>query len=198
MEVTRPPEWAQSQYGDTMTEEAIAAKALSGTVIEGKSIDVRLKAEPRAPREDKFANAAPVNEAAKLYVAYMPENYGADELRMLLQPYGLPSDVRVISDRETGRSRGFGFAQMMDQQQAHSAIQGLNGQIIDGKQLVVRIAGDKPPPRQVHPYGGYNPYGAYPGYGDIIVLGGTDHVNSCKPRSVEDVAFVEVVRFLKG
>ena len=39
---------------------------------------------------------------------------------------------------------------------------------------------------------------AYPGYGDIIVLGGTDHVNSCKPRSVEDVAFVEVVRFLKG
>jgi hypothetical protein len=146
-------------------EEAVAAKALSGTVIEGKSIDVRLKAEPRAPREDKFANAAPVNEAAKLYVAYMPENYGADELRMLLQPYGLPSDVRVISDRETGRSRGFGFAQMMDEQQAHSAIQGLNGQIIDGKQLVVRIAGDKPPPRQVHPYGGYNPYGGYPGYG---------------------------------
>lgn len=149
-------------------EEAIAAKALNGHVVEGKSIDVRLKAEPRAPREPP-APVAPVNDAAKLYVAYMPDHYRAEELKMLLQPYGLPSDVRVITDRETGRSRGFGFAQMMDEQQAMAAIQGLSGQMLDGKQLVVRIAGDKPPSHNqmntMNPYAGYNPYAAYPGYG---------------------------------
>ena len=146
-------------------EEAIAAKALNGHVVEGKSIDVRLKAEPRAPREPP-APVAPVNDAAKLYVAYMPDHYRAEELKMLLQPYGLPSDVRVITDRETGRSRGFGFAQMMDEQQAQAAIQGLNGQMLDGKTLVVRIAGDKPNHNQMNPYAAYNPYAAaYPGYG---------------------------------
>ena len=151
-------------------EEAIAAKALNGHVVEGKSIDVRLKAEPRAPREPP-APVAPVNDAAKLYVAYMPDHYRAEELKMLLQPYGLPSDVRVITDRETGRSRGFGFAQMMDEQQAMAAIQGLSGQMLDGKQLVVRIAGDKPPSghnqmNTMNPYAAYNPYAAaYAGYG---------------------------------
>ena len=147
-------------------EEAIAAKALNGHVVEGKSIDVRLKAEPRAPREPVNAPVAPVNDDAKLYVAYMPDHYRAEELKMLLQPYGLPSDVRVITDRETGRSRGFGFAQMMDEQQAMAAIQGLNGQMLDGKTLVVRIAGDKPNHNQMNPYAAYNPYAAaYPGYG---------------------------------
>ena len=151
-------------------EEAIAAKALNGHVVEGKSIDVRLKAEPRAPREPVNAPVAPVNDDAKLYVAYMPDHYRAEELKMLLQPYGLPSDVRVITDRETGRSRGFGFAQMMDEQQAMAAIQGLNGQMLDGKTLVVRIAGAKPPHNQMNhqmnPYAAYNPYAAaYAGYG---------------------------------
>ena len=73
----------------------------------------------------------------------MPFSYGADELRAMLSQYGLVVDAKVIVDRETGKSRGFGFAQMMDAAQAQAAIAHLNGVFFEGKQMVVRIAGQQ-------------------------------------------------------
>ena len=130
-----------------MAEESAAHTAAAATnnlSFEGRSLEVRLK---NASKSSGDRSAPPpreaVNEDAKLYVAYMPLHFTEEDLSALLRPYGLVQDCRVITDRETGRSRGFGFAQMMDPSQAQAAIAHLNGVLIPGeaRQLVVRIAG---------------------------------------------------------
>ena len=60
-----------------------------------------------------------------------------DELEDLFAPYGTVQSVRIATDRETGRSRGFGFVEMPDASQAQEAIAGLNGTAVGGRTLTV-------------------------------------------------------------
>jgi len=127
-------------------EEAARAAAaeMNSYYHDGRTIECRVKSDPRPPPEQRAKPPeTPENNDAKLYVAYMPFSYGADELRAMLSQYGLVVDAKVIVDRETGKSRGFGFAQMMDAAQAQAAIAHLNGVFFEGKQMVVRIAGQQ-------------------------------------------------------
>lgn len=75
----------------------------------------------------------------KIYVGNLPWSTGDDELRQLFAPYGDVSSANVVTDRETGRSRGFGFVEM-DDNDARAAISKLDGHMIDGRPLKVNEA----------------------------------------------------------
>jgi cold-inducible RNA-binding protein len=64
----------------------------------------------------------------------------ADELERLFEPYGIVERVQIITDRDTGRSRGFGFVEMPDATEAQAAIDGLNGTSVGGRTLTVNEA----------------------------------------------------------
>ena len=76
---------------------------------------------------------------SKIYAGNLPFSVDEDKLREIFTPFGAVEDVTVIRDRDTGRSRGFGFVQMPDAD-AQSAIEGLNGQAVDGRTLRISEA----------------------------------------------------------
>ena len=78
----------------------------------------------------------------KLYVGNLPFTTSEDELREMFEQHGSTVSVRVITDRETGRSRGFGFVEM-DDKEADAAISGLGGQDLGGRALRVNEARER-------------------------------------------------------
>ena len=76
---------------------------------------------------------------SKIYAGNLPFSVDEDNLRVMFTPFGAVEDVTVIRDRDTGRSRGFGFVQMPDAD-AQTAIEGLNGQDVDGRTLRISEA----------------------------------------------------------
>jgi RNA recognition motif-containing protein len=79
----------------------------------------------------------------KLYVGNLPYNTTEDDLRNLFSQYGGVDSVAVITDRETGRSKGFGFVEFGNDAEARSAIQALSGQEYGGRALTVNEARPK-------------------------------------------------------
>ena len=73
------------------------------------------------------------------------------DLRQLFEPYGAVDTIRIMTDRETGRSRGFGFAEMPDSPAAESAIDALNGTPFAGRALTVNEARPREPRREPRP-----------------------------------------------
>jgi RNA recognition motif-containing protein len=63
-----------------------------------------------------------------------------EELAQLFHPYGEIASIRIMTDRDSGRSRGFGFVEMPDATEAQAAIDGLNGTALGGRQLTVNEA----------------------------------------------------------
>jgi cold-inducible RNA-binding protein len=76
----------------------------------------------------------------RLYVGNLSYGTSDDSLRQLFEAHGSVTSAQVIMDRETGRSKGFGFVEMGSDQQAQAAIAALNGQEIDGRNLTVNEA----------------------------------------------------------
>jgi len=68
-------------------------------------------------------------------------------LRQLFESYGAVDTVNIITDRDTGRSKGFGFVEMPETQAAKAAIEGLNGHELDGRALTVNEAKPREPRR---------------------------------------------------
>jgi len=79
-----------------------------------------------------------------IYVGNLPWSTNDDDLREMFQAYGEVEGARVILDRETGRSRGFGFVQMPNAEEANQAIQTLNGSDFSGRPLRVNESQPKP------------------------------------------------------
>ncbi|MES1944661.1 RNP-1 like RNA-binding protein [Salinisphaera sp. PC39] len=84
-----------------------------------------------------------------IYVGNLPWSTTEDSLRELFESYGEVSSAKVITDRETGRSRGFGFVEMPDDGAAQSAIDALNDKDFEGRNLRVNEAR----PREQRPRG---------------------------------------------
>ena len=82
--------------------------------------------------------------AKKLYVGNLSYNTTEDGLRNLFSAHGNVASVKIIFDRETGNSKGFGFIEMSTDEEANAAIAGTNGAEVDGRQLRVNEAMDKP------------------------------------------------------
>ena len=79
----------------------------------------------------------------KIYVGNLSYNTQEDELRSAFAAYGQVNSVRIISDRDTGRSKGFGFVEMATAEEASAAIAGLNNKEIGGRTLRVNVANDR-------------------------------------------------------
>jgi RNA recognition motif-containing protein len=78
--------------------------------------------------------------AKKLYVGNISYGTTDGDLQQLFEPHGTVQSAQVIVDRETGRSKGFGFVEMDSGEQAEAAIKALNGQEINGRSLTVNEA----------------------------------------------------------
>ena len=81
--------------------------------------------------------------AKKLYVGNITFSTTSDDLRNLFSEYGEVTDAIVIQDRETGRSRGFGFVELGSDEAADAAIEALNGSSVDGRDLTVNVARER-------------------------------------------------------
>ncbi|HTU91501.1 MAG TPA: RNA-binding protein [Gemmataceae bacterium] len=80
----------------------------------------------------------------KLYVGNLPYSVGDSELQRLFEAHGSVVSAQVIMDRDTGRSKGFGFVEMGNDSEAQSAIADMNGKEVDGRSLTVNEARPKP------------------------------------------------------
>ena len=83
-----------------------------------------------------------------IYVGNLAFTTTDHDLRQLFEPYGVVDEIRVIIDRDTGRSKGFGFVEMGSDAEAQSAINGMNGQALDGRAIVVNEAKPREPRRE--------------------------------------------------
>jgi RNA recognition motif-containing protein len=79
----------------------------------------------------------------KLYFGGLSYNTTDDSLKAAVQSYGTVSSAKVIMDRETGRSRGFGFVEMSTDDEADAVLKALDGQEVDGRMVRVSVA--RPP-----------------------------------------------------
>ncbi len=79
----------------------------------------------------------------KLYVGNLSFSTSEDELREMFEKHGALRSVKIVTDRETGRSRGFGFVEYEETSSADEAQQALNGQQVGGRDLRVNEAHDK-------------------------------------------------------
>jgi cold-inducible RNA-binding protein len=89
----------------------------------------------------------------KLFVGNIPHSTSEAELRTLFEAHGKVEQVSMVTDRDTGRSRGFAFVEMSDTGEAEKAIAALNGQQLGGRALNVNEAKPKPE-RSSGPRGG--------------------------------------------
>jgi RNA recognition motif-containing protein len=102
----------------------------------------------------EYMNLRPTNRGIlmgnKIYVGNLSYSMRDEQLQQQFAAFGTVASAKVMMDRETGRSKGFGFVEMGSHDEAQAAIRGLNGQQVDGRALVVNEAR----PREERPGGG--------------------------------------------
>lgn len=84
----------------------------------------------------------------KIYVGNLSYNTTEVELQQFFEAQGEVTFVNVVKDRDTGRSRGFGFIEMATEEEANAAIEGLNGKSLDGRELKIAEARPRKPRTQ--------------------------------------------------
>jgi len=78
--------------------------------------------------------------STKLYVGNLPWNFNNNQLLDIFKPHGKVVSAKVVTDRESGKSRGFGFVEMENDIDVNAAIRALNGSELNGRKLVVAAA----------------------------------------------------------
>ena len=104
----------------------------------------------------------------KLYVGNLAYAIRDEDLNQAFGQFGTVTSAKVMMDRDTGRSKGFGFVEMSSDAEAQSAIEGMNGQSLSGRAIVVNEAR----PREDRPGGFRGPYGGGGGGGGYGTRGG--------------------------
>jgi hypothetical protein len=104
----------------------------------------------------------------KLYVGNLAYSVRDEELQQAFSQFGTVTSAKVMMDRDTGRSKGFGFVEMGSDSEAQAAIEGMNGQPLSGRAVVVNEAR----PREERPGGFRGPYGGGGGGGGYGGAGG--------------------------
>ena len=98
----------------------------------------------------------------KLYVGNLPYSVRDSDLEQSFGQFGAVTSAKVMMERDTGRSKGFGFVEMASDAEAQAAIEGMNGQPLGGRSLVVNEARPmeaRRPPRSGGGFGGGGGYG---------------------------------------
>lgn len=103
----------------------------------------------------------------RLYVGNLPYSVRDQDMQTAFAAFGEVVSARVMMERDTGRSKGFGFVEMADDAQAQAAIAGMHGQELGGRTVVVNEArpAEQRPPREGGGYGGGGGRGGYGGGG---------------------------------
>lgn len=102
----------------------------------------------------------------KLYVGNLPYGVRDNDLEQAFGQFGAVTSARVMMERDTGRSKGFGFVEMGNDAEAQAAIQGMNGQPLGGRSIVVNEARPmEPRPPRTGGFGGGNREDGYGGGG---------------------------------
>jgi len=83
-----------------------------------------------------------------IFVGNLAFSATEQDVRQLFEPYGAVDRINIITDRDTGSPRGFGFVEMPDSHAAQSAMQGLQGKELDGRTLTVNEAKPREPRRE--------------------------------------------------
>jgi RNA recognition motif-containing protein len=100
----------------------------------------------------------------KLYVGNLPYTMSEDDLREMFGQYGQVTQVTLITDKMSGRSKGFGFVEFSDEAAATAAAEATNGQDVNGRALMVNVARPQMP-RENRPGGGFGGGGSRGGFG---------------------------------
>ncbi|XP_065856640.1 29 kDa ribonucleoprotein A, chloroplastic [Euphorbia lathyris] len=135
----------------SIEEVEAAAQQFNGYELDGRSL--RVNSGPPPPRESSFprgggGGGGSFDSSNRLYVGNL--SWGVDNLALenLFSEQGKVVDAKVVYDRETGRSRGFGFVTYNSAEEVESAIESLNGAELDGRAIRVSVAEARPPRRQ--------------------------------------------------
>jgi len=132
---------------------AIYVVALASFVclVVGVLIGMSLKRD-KPPRQDEDdtekGNGGKRQGLCELYVGNLPYEMTDDGMKKLLVPFGEVASARVITNRLSGASKGYGFAKMSDTDEARAAVKALNGKEIEGRRIVVSEAKTRPRSRR--------------------------------------------------
>ncbi len=100
----------------------------------------------------------------KLYVGNLPYTVRDNDLQQAFGEFGLVTSAKVMMERDTGRSKGFGFVEMGSDAEAQAAVEGMNGQSLGGRSLVVNEARPmEPRPPRTGGFGGGRGEGGFGG-----------------------------------
>ncbi|KQJ91553.1 28 kDa ribonucleoprotein, chloroplastic [Brachypodium distachyon] len=129
----------------TIEEAEKAVEMFHRYDVGGRLLTVN-KAAPRGARVERPARDFG-GSSFRIYVGNLPWQVDDSRLVQLFSEHGKVVDARVVYDRETGRSRGFGFVTMASQEELDDAIAALDGQSLEGRALRVNVAEERPPRR---------------------------------------------------
>ncbi|XP_062027575.1 28 kDa ribonucleoprotein, chloroplastic-like [Rosa rugosa] len=124
----------------TVEEADRAVEQFSGYDLNGRLLTVN-KAAPRGTRAERPPRS--FQSSYRIYVGNLPWNVDNGELEQLFSKHGSVVDARVVFDRETGRSRGFGFVTMASESDMNDAIGALDGESLDGRAIRVNVAEER-------------------------------------------------------
>lgn len=114
----------------------------AGSIL-GRTVSSRISQETSVSRPS-ILQAIRCMSSSRVFVGGLSYNTNEDSLRETFDKYGEVVDARLIVDRETGRSRGFGFVTYSSAEEASAAIQALDQQVLDGRTVKVNYANDRP------------------------------------------------------
>lgn len=129
----------------TVEEVEAAVEQFNGYVLDGRTL--RVNSGPAPPREQSSPRA-PRGEANRVYVSNLSWGVDNSVLANLFNEQGKVLEARVIYDRESGKSRGFGFVTYGSTEEVENAVSYLDGTDLDGRQIRVTVAESRPPRRQ--------------------------------------------------
>ncbi|OEL24756.1 31 kDa ribonucleoprotein, chloroplastic [Dichanthelium oligosanthes] len=127
----------------TVEEAEKAVEMFHRYDVNGRLLTVN-KAAPRGSRVERERPPRQFGSSFRIYVGNLPWQVDDSKLVQLFSEHGKVVDARVVYDRETGRSRGFGFVTMATQEELDDAIAALDGQSLDGRALRVNVAEERP------------------------------------------------------
>ncbi|KAK7350667.1 hypothetical protein VNO77_09525 [Canavalia gladiata] len=125
----------------TVEEAEKAAEKFNRFDFDGRVLTVN-KASPRGSRPERQPRS--FEPTLSVYVGNLPWDVDSTRLEQIFSEHGKVANARVVYDRDSGRSRGFGFVTMSDEKEMNDAIAALDGQSLDGRTIRVNVAEDRP------------------------------------------------------
>lgn len=130
--------WEKREQGTSEVEVVSREEAITGNLRSIEEVMAEITGEA-GPGPDRGAAPMP----CKLFIGGLSYDTSSAGLKEAFEAFGEVADAVVITDRDTGRSRGFGFVTMADRKDASKAIDKMDGNDLDGRRIAVNVATDR-------------------------------------------------------